>query len=520
MTSHLYRTAAAAALLFLSSQSLDAQREAAPPSPSAKAQLFDNVLRQIRDRYVDSISPDELYDVAARAVVKHLNDRYTGLLEGQSANMWAFGGIGAMIDARDSIRVISLFPNSPAAGADVRPGDRIIEVAGKSTAGWMMEQIVNALRGEVGTPVELTLRRTGMAEPIRLTLTRAKIEMVAVRPGVMLNDSVGYIAFDAITPTAAGELEAQISALKAKGMRALILDLRSNGGGAIDQSVNAANLFLDAGREIASTRGRSFGMNVQYSDDSDQTWPDLPVVVLVSPRTASGAEILTGALQDNDRAVVIGSSTYGKGVGQSQDWLDERTALRLTTLRWYTPTGRNINRMVDDTVPSSVAKESSDSAIRARPLAATIGKRAIRGGRGIVPDIVVQPTAAEWAFIEASGYDTDRLAGVVARVALDIRAAGTVTTRDFPITNAMRTAVEDQLRRLQPGISPKILTALRPIIDQRLRHDITYHVFGAEAALAYDAQVAYATELLRRARTPSELLREGTTDQGYRAVTR
>ena len=222
-------------------------------------------------------------------------------------------------------------------------------------------------------------------------------------------------------------------------MKSLILDLRLNPGGLLDQGVKVADLFLDTRQEIVSTRGRARGSTKEFYDDARQTWPDLPIVVLVNDGTASAAEIIAGALQDHDRAVVVGAPTFGKGLVQTLFPLGEGVALKLTTARWYTPSGRTIQRVAHDeqdqaeqaaaeattdTMPRENDPEATDSAIQARPVFHTDAGRVVRGGGGIVPDIVVRPdtlTEGEREFAKALGTDLPKYRDVLTNLALEYK---------------------------------------------------------------------------------------------------
>ena len=220
----------------------------------------------------------------------------------------------------------------------------------------------------------------------------------------MFDGGVGYISLNPVSETSAEELRQEIAAMKGKGMKSLILDLRLNPGGLLDQGVKVADLFLDTRQEIVSTRGRARGSTKEFFDEARQAWPDLPIVVLVNDGTASAAEIIAGALQDHDRAVVVGSPTFGKGLVQTLFPLGEGVALKLTTARWFTPSGRTIQRIAKseeeqarggrhrgaaDTVLGAPGQETTDSAIKARPIFHTDAGRVVRGGGGIVPDLVI-----------------------------------------------------------------------------------------------------------------------------------
>src|SRR6185437_7539690 len=232
--------------------------------------------------------------------------------------------------------------------AGIQTGDQITEVDSKSTEGWKNDQAVKALRGEAGSKIQIKVRRAGIADPITYDLNRATIHIRSVPPGTLFDGGVGYISLNPVAETSAQELRDEITGMRSKGMKSMILDLRLNPGGLLDQGVKVAELFLDKGQEIVSTKGRARGSSKEFYDEVRQLWPDLPIVVLVNEGTASAAEIIAGALQDHDRAVVVGSPTFGKGLVQTLFPLGDGVALKLTTARWYTPAGRTIQRIAHD----------------------------------------------------------------------------------------------------------------------------------------------------------------------------
>ena len=316
-----------------------------------QARLFDDVLGHVSAYYVDSIGETDLYQKATRGMLEQLKDPYSVLLTGDDYKALTeqtsgnYAGLGIQIDVRDGwITVVAPLPETPAERAGVETGDQIIEVDGKSTEGWKNDEAVKALRGAAGSKITITVRRSGIPDPIKYTLTRAQIHIRSVPPGTMFDGGVGYISLNPVSETSAEELRQEIAAMKKKGMKSMILDLRQNPGGLLDQGVEVSDLFLDTKQEIVSTRGRARGSTKEFFDEARQTWPDLPIVVLVNDGTASAAEIIAGALQDHDRAVVVGSPTFGKGLVQTLFPLGEGVALKLTTARWYTPSGRTIQR--------------------------------------------------------------------------------------------------------------------------------------------------------------------------------
>src|SRR5216117_2763742 len=234
--------------------------------------------------------------------------------------------------------------DTPAERAGIQSGNQIIALDGRSTEGWKNDQAVKQLRGEPGSAVELKVRRVGVEGPLAFKLTRATIHIRSVQVSMMLDDRVGYVLLTPVSETSAQELTDAVNGLVQKGMKSLVLDLRGNPGGLLDQGVALSELFLDPGQEVVETRGRAPTTSKTYRDAKPQPWPNLPVVVLTNGGTASAAEIITGALQDHDRAVVVGTPTFGKGLVQSLWQLTPETALKLTTARWFTPSGRTIQR--------------------------------------------------------------------------------------------------------------------------------------------------------------------------------
>jgi carboxyl-terminal processing protease len=312
-----------------------------------------------------------------------------------------------------------------------------------------------------------------------------------------------------------------------KGMKSMIFDLRGNPGGLLDQGVKVADLFLDARQEIVSTRGRAKGSSRQFLDDARQLWPNLPIVVLVNEGSASAAEIIAGAMQDHDRAVVVGTPTFGKGLVQTLFTLGENVALKLTTARWYTPSGRTIQRTArneeeqfeiasrDTGAIDPEARLSPDSAAAdtVAPIFHTDNGRVVRGGGGIVPDIVMRQdstTPGERAFIEAVGSRVQEYRDVLTTYALDLKRDKVVTSEEFTITPVMRTEVVERLRRKGVVLTPEVVAQSGRLLEQNLSYEIARYVFGRPAEFRRrardDRQMQTALELLSKASTPAALL--------------
>ena len=317
---------------------------------TATPRLYEQVLARIRSAYIDSISVDEMHRKAAFGLVRELDDAYSSLLTAERANRLRetttgrYAGIGVEIDMRDGyVTVIAPLAGTPADSAGIQPGDRIVSVDGKATHGLTMEEVQHAMRGPVGSKVRLAVERGTGVDPT-FTLTRRIIQYHPVQRVELLPGKVGYVQLATFSQQAARELRAAVDSLRRRGAASLILDLRENPGGLLEQGIEVAELFLERGQTIASTKGRTAEANKSFLDEYRQAWPQMPVVALVDSGTASAAEIVAGALQDNDRAVIVGSPSYGKGSAQSLFPVTEGHALKLTTARWFTPDGRTIER--------------------------------------------------------------------------------------------------------------------------------------------------------------------------------
>jgi carboxyl-terminal processing protease len=519
------------------------QRGAGSGNVYQQARLFDDVLSHVSAYYVDSLGETDLYQKATRGMLEQLKDPYSVLLTGDDYKALTeqtsgnYAGLGIQIDVRDGwITVVAPLPETPAERAGVETGDQIIEVDGRSTEGWKNDEAVKALRGAAGTKINITIRRTGIPDPIKYSLVRAQIHIKSVPPGTMFDGGVGYISLNPVSETSAAELRQEIAAMKKKGMKSMILDMRGNPGGLLDQGVEVSDLFLDAKQEIVSTRGRARGSTKEFYDDAKQTWPDLPVVVLVNDGTASAAEIIAGALQDHDRAVVVGSPTFGKGLVQTLFPLGEGVALKLTTARWYTPSGRTIQREVGseeeqvevaaneataDTVVGSPGLETSDSAIKARPVFHTDAGRVVRGGGGIVPDIVMTPdtlTEDEREFAKALGTHLPEYRDVLTTLALETKNKGTLKSESFTVTPEMRRMVFDRLQAKGVTVTQEEFNGAQRLVDEQFSNELARYVFGRQAEFRRrarnDRQMQTALDLLHRAQSPKELLGLATASKG------
>jgi carboxyl-terminal processing protease len=479
-----------------------------------QARLFEEVLAHVRDYHVDSLPEDELYRRAIDGMLQQLHDPYAALLVGkdfqrqQEQTTGDYGGIGLQVDARNGwITVVTPMPGTPGERAGIRPGDQLAQVDGAPAAGWTMERAVEALRGPIGTTIDLAVRREGVDAPLRFRLTRERIHQRAVSQGLLLADGVGYLSLSMVRENCAAELEQEVAGLVARGMKSLVLDLRSDPGGLRDEAVDAASLFLDPRQDILVSRGRAPGDNYRWTDGTVQRWRDLPIVVLVNRGTASAAEIIAGALQDHDRALVVGDTTYGKGIVQTLFPLGPDVALRITTARWYTPSGRSIQGAMLDSVMGARHAATDSAALRSD------GGRLLAGGGGIVPDVRLEPdtfTTGEQAFSRALDGRLEAFRDAVTATALDMRRRGTIRSESFTVGQAMRDAVRRQLEERGVRLADSTYRGGETILGQQLGYELARYIFGAPAErrrrVSDDRQIGQAVALLHQAQTPRALL--------------
>jgi carboxyl-terminal processing protease len=488
--------------------------------------LFDEVMTHIERYYVDSVSTSDLYGKAIDGMLEELHDPHSVFLRADrlarlnESTTGNYGGVGIQIDVRDEwVIVVSALPGTPAERAGIETGDRIVEVAGKSAKGWSIAETRNALRGAPGTSVPIITERAGTKRPV--TLVRQEIHRSAVARSMLLPDGVGFVDLKAFSDSTEKELSRSIDSLSRAGMRTLILDLRQNPGGLLTQGVGVSDLFLDRGQEIVTMKGRVRDANRDFVDGAPQRWPNLPMVVLVDEYSASASEIVAGALQDHDRAVVIGHTSYGKGSAQTLYPITGGSALKLTTAKWFTPSGRSISKPHD--AEGDDDEDTTPVPIAAREKFKTDAGRTVFGGGGIIPDVVAgdtTPVPTELALQNALGKKIPQFRDAITDYAMSLKGANMVTSTDFAVTGAMRDAVWQGMRQRGIEIDRAIYDAAAPLVSRLISYDVARYVFGRPVEqrriVQDDPIVQRAVELTRGVKTQKDLLARVSENQGRR----
>lgn len=512
---------------------------------------YREALAVIANRYAGEIDYEKLNQTSIQGMLLTLDPHsnfftraeFQRLREDQESR---FYGIGiSILRHRDGVYVQSVVPGTPAARAGLRYGDRILEVDGQDAREWSTEQASRKIRGERGEPVTLKIERAGEQAPLYLTIVRDAVPLPSIRLAFMARPGIGYIGLTGgFTHTSADELRRAIADLKKQGMRQLVLDLRNNPGGLLEQAIGVAGQFLDYGQVVVSVRGREYPepkIYRNYERDPEQ----MPLVVLINRGSASASEIVAGAIQDHGRGLIVGETSFGKGLVQRVFQLPFGTGLTLTTAQYYTPYGRLIQRRyasgsfydyytrhnfnaepqqpMRPNSPTIAAPEATPTPSPTGPAIRTAGGRVFYGGGGITPDIEVKPievsTPVRGRIFEAAFYFTRQLvAGQIAglenyrleKVQFDHVPRPT----DYPVTEKVLDAFRDFLRRSpEMRLTPAQADAELDFVKLRLRDEIITAAYGSEAGtrvlLESDPQLLRAIEALPEAKKLAEAIRRG-----------
>lgn len=359
---------------------------------SRNLEIFNEIYKALDLYYVDTLAADTVIQWAIDGMLMKV-DPFTGYYPADDDDLrqmatGKYAGIGSVIryhKTHDRVVIDEPYENTPSQDVGLRSGDIIFTIDGKDIKGMMPAKVTNLLRGEAGTTLELKFLRPGEEKQRTVHITRRTIQLPAIPYYGIIDEGIGYINLNSFTAGCARELRHALLQLMSQGAKSLILDIRDNGGGAINEAVDITNLFLPKGTKVVYTKGKQSAMNHEYSTTTDPIAPDMPLVVLVNGISASSSEIVSGALQDMDRAVIMGTRTFGKGLVQAIRDVPYRGELKITTGRYYIPSGRCIQ----------AHEYNHDGSIKVIPDSLrktfyTQGGRKVLDGGGIQPDSVIQ----------------------------------------------------------------------------------------------------------------------------------
>ncbi len=497
---------------------------------AARLDTLSRMFDIIEAYYVEDVEAEELFQNAVQGMLDELDphsryyssEEYRDLRERYRGD---YHGIGIQFDIFDGIlTVLDALEGGPSEKLGLRPGDQIIKIAGENAIGLDNDEIYALLRGPKGTRVGVTVMRPALDEQWDVQITRDEVEVPAVLASTMIAPGVGYVWLTTFSQKGADQLERSLEEFEQQGMTAFVLDLRGNRGGLMSQAIRITDKFLSGGKQIVETRGKAPNSDSKnYSTDRD-THPRVPMIVLVDHTSASASEIVAGALQDHDRALVVGQLTWGKALVQNQFEFNDGSALFLTIARYYTPSGRMIQRPYTGGDDGDYMSPDWEAIYASRdagmPEFETAAGRTVLGGGGIMPDFEVDPTQASglavWLYNRR--YTFQFATRFVSDHGAEIPMAFDEFLDDFEVSDENVQAFIDFLNRpnirtvLDEGGVPlddETVDEARENLRMYIKAHIAANVWGLEAGrivlLDYDGQVEGALGLLPQAADLLEL---------------
>ncbi len=491
-----------------------------------RVRVLQEVVDRVESSFVDDVDATSLYNSAIDGLIRDLGDPHSSFMPAaQFENLrirteGEYGGVGLEVTDRGGyVTVVSPIPGGPGGRAGIRAGDQFWEIEGVRADTMLTDQAVDILRGRPGTEVTVRMLRPGVDEPIEFTIAREVIRLKAVPYAAMLEGDIGYVPLLTFLETSEEEMRAAVDSLQQEGMRGLIVDVRGNPGGLLDQGIAVTDLFLEPGSSIVETRGRAADQNDTYSASRPDRWPGLPVVMLVDATSASASEIFAGALQDHDRAVLVGETTYGKGSVQSLYRLTGGDVLRLTTAKWYTPLGRSIDaeHSGEPDLESHTLSISGQIVlpvtIEGRPEYESAAGRTIYGGGGITPDLFVYPETLaprEVTGVQGLFRRAGRFSAAVFDYAVDYVAKHPGLAAGFTLTDAELADFETSLVDSGVDVDSVDFADAERFVRYHLEREIATQAWGEIGPFLqlqrHDRQLQRALEILSGAGSPAELL--------------
>ena len=490
--------------------------------------VFTAALDAVETGFVGEVESDRLVYGAISGMLQTLDPHssfmdprsYAQMRERQEGRYY---GLGISINVVEGgITVFSIFEGSPAFQQGLRRGDIIARIEGEDTQGWTSDQAVGQLRGARGTSVRISIRRAGYDQLIDLDVLRDEIHIPTVRTAFMLDETTGYVLLSDFGENSNEEMGVALSALREQGMQRIVLDLRNNPGGALDQAISISNRFLPRGDLIVYTRGRVSNSDQDYRATEQSEYLELPMITLVNRSSASASEIVSGALQDHDRSLIVGETTFGKALVQSVYRVSGGAGVAVTTARYYTPSGRLIQRPWDGTFDEyltyALREQDANQAHEPERLKFTDSGRRVYGGGGVEPDRRFDGPV--------EGFDPSRFSRTLsARNLFDsfsqrftragdqrITASPSAPARelavDFEVTDAMVAEFKEHVEA-SVRMDEEAWQQDQPFIRAMLRFGIDVDLFGVEVArknlAGQDPQLSYALTLFPEAEALMQL---------------
>ena len=496
--------------------------------------IFTAALSVIDREYVEPVPSDRLVYGAIDGMLKTLDPHssffdprsYAQLRERQEGRYYGLGITIQVIEG--DITVMSIFEGSPAYKKGLRRGDIIARIGTDDAKGWTSEQAVARLKGPKGTKVNISLRRRGYEGLIDLEVERDEVNITTVRGAFMVDGQTGYIKLGDFSETSDDEVGRALKELSAKGMKRLLLDLRDNPGGPLDQAIRISNRFLDRGELVVYTDGRVANARQKYWAEQESEYTHIPLVVLVNRNSASASEIVSGALQDHDRGLVVGETTFGKALVQSVYRISNNAGLALTTGRYYTPSGRMIQRPWDGSFDEYLTYSLRDQTAERKHSAAeekhTDAGRKVYSGGGIEPDkFVLGPVEG---FNPTKFGRTLYARQAFANFADQFTAEGDTrmsaanqnkkrVARGFKITDQMLSDFKASLKNLKIAVDEESFTKDATFIRAMIQYDINLALFGVAEArrnlIGVDPQAQFALQQFPEAIKLTEMARARTS---------
>jgi carboxyl-terminal processing protease len=425
---------------------------------------FQNILSNATRNYVDEVQPQKLTEAAIKAMLAELDPHSiylpADLKEREDEDFRGnFEGIGVTFELlQDTIVIVSPVPDGPSDRLGIQAGDKIVKINGQNAVGITEREVMKRLKGQKGTRVTVSIKRASQKQLIDFTIVRDRIPLYSVESAFLMEGTdIGCIAINRFAATTYDEFQKAARELRSKGMKRLILDLRRNPGGYLEQAYELADAFIGGGHKIVYTKGRQAEFNDEYYATGGGEFENLPLVVLIDEGSASASEIVAGAIQDLDRGLIVGETSFGKGLVQRPYDLPDKSQYRLTISRYYTPSGRSIQRSYKnakdykalagraeleegDNIAHNRKKETVDST---RPVFKTLNGRSVYGGGGIVPDYVVKQDTVTKLMIDLVSksvlrmYVDNVMSASGEKLRTKYKANFSAFAREFAIDNAM-----------------------------------------------------------------------------------